>query len=395
MPWQEVSIVDQRCELVALARADGANRRELFRRFGVSAQTGYKWLRRAAAGDELVDRSRRPHRSPGRTAGEMEAAVLAVRDAHPSWGARKLAAVLARDGKTAPATSTVHAILQRHGRIVPPAGGAPASGRFERAAPNELWQMDFKGRFRLGNGRWCHPLTVVDDHSRYALALEACADETGATVRERLEPVFRRYGLPAAIFVDNGSPWGPSNAEQRWTRFAVWLVKLGVDLLHSRPYHPQSRGKNERFHRTLIAELLAFRPLADLAQAERAFADWRLVYNSERPHQALGQQVPASRYRTSPRAMPDRLPEVAYDSTETVRRVPASKDYIAFKGRLWKVPQAFRGELLALRPTAIDGCYDVYFAAHKIADIDLRSKPDHHAQPVNHVPEHASAMSPG
>lgn len=393
MPWQEVSIVDQRRELVALAAGDGANRRELFRRFGVSVPTGYKWLGRAAAGEDLVDRSRRPHHSPGQTAPELEAAVLAVRDAHPAWGARKLVAVLARTGWTPPAASTVHAILVRHGRIVAPAGGPRAEGRFERAAPNELWQMDFKGRFRLGNGRWCHPLTVVDDHSRYALCLEACAGETGSTVRGRLTPVFQRYGLPAAFFVDNGAPWG--SPEQHWTRFAVWLLKLGVDLLHSRPYHPQGRGKNERFHRTLIDELLAFRPLADLEAAQRAFASWRMVYNSERPHQALGQQVPASRYQPSPRPMPDPLPEVDYDSGEIVRTVPASKDYVAFRGRLWKVPQAFRGERVAIRPTAVDGCYGVYFAAHKIADIDLRQDQQHNAQPVNHVPEHATTMSPG
>jgi transposase InsO family protein len=379
MPWQEVSIVEQRREMVLLANMEGANRREVFRRFGVSAQTGYKWLGRVAAGAGLADRSRRPRHSPGQSAPELEAAILAVRDAHPSWGARKLAAVLVREGWVPPAASTVHGILQRNGRIVPPAGGAPAAGRFERPAPNELWQMDFKGRFRLGNGAWCHPLTVVDDHSRYALALEACTDETGATVRTRLTPVFHRYGLPAAMFVDNGTPWGSSNPEQRWTRFAVWLAKLGVELLHSRPYHPQSRGKNERFHRTLVAEVLDCRPLADLAQAQRAFAAWRSVYNSERPHQALDQQVPASRYRHSPRPMPDRIPEVAYDSGEIIRRVPTSKDYIAFKGRLWKVPRAFRGEQLAIRPNAVDGCYGVYFAAHKVADIDLRTKPHHNA----------------
>lgn len=255
MPWREVSVMEQRREFVGLAMQEGANRRELCRRFGISPETGYKWLGRWNAGDQaLADRSRRPHVSPLRSAAEIEALTLALRDAHPMWGARKLVRCLERDGHAAPAVSTVHAILVRHGRVPPPAGtpGQPYR-RFEKEAPNLLWQMDFKGRMPLVDGTVCHPLTAIDDHSRYALCLSACLDERSSTVQERLEATFRRYGLPDAIFVDNGSPWGDP-AGERWTRLGVWLLKLGVAVLHSRPYHPQSRGKNERFHRTMKAE---------------------------------------------------------------------------------------------------------------------------------------------
>jgi transposase InsO family protein len=296
--------------------------------------------------------------------------------------------LLQRDGIPPPAISTIHAILSRHGRVVQPAGGPPAHLRFEREAPNSLWQMDFKGWVRLADATLCHPLTVIDDHSRFSLCLDACADQRGGTVQSRLEKTFRRYGLPDAFFVDNGTPWGDPTG-QRWTRFGVWLLKLGVNVLHSRPYHPQSRGKNERFHRTLVAEVFALERFQDLAAVQRAFDRWREVYNFDRPHEALNQEVPGSRYRPSERAMPNRLPEVEYDESEIVRRVSTTKDYVSFRGRLWKVPMAFRGERLVIRPKADDGHYGIFFGSHEVASIDLNEPTT-----VSYVPEHLSAMSP-
>lgn len=389
MPWQEVSAMQQRREFVELASQEGANRRELCRRFGIHPDTGYKWLGRWTSGEELTDRSRRPRSSPGRTEVSIEERILTVRDAHPAWGARKIARCLERDGVACPAHATVHAILQRHGRITAPPGGGAAYLRFEMPEPNQLWQMDFKGHMPLSGGGRCHPLTVVDDHSRYNLCLAACADEQRGTVQNRLERTFRRFGLPDAFFVDNGKPWGDSSG-QHWTMLAVWLLKLGVRVLHSRPYHPQSRGKNERFHRTLKAEVFALQRFRDLAEVQRALDAWQTVYNFERPHQALGQEVPASRFRPSSRAMPDRLPEVEYDEHEIVRTVPATKGYIRFKGRLWRVPEAFGGERVALRPLDTDGRYGVFFAAHQIATIDLTNN-----ESVGDVSEQVSAMSQG
>jgi len=389
MPWREVSIVDQRREFVRLAMQEGVNRRELCRRFGIHPDTGYKWLARAAADEELVDRSRRPHTSPARTVAAIEQQVVAVRDAHPAWGARKIVRCLERDGIACPVRSTVHDILRRHGRIVASGGSASACQRFEKPAPNLLWQMDFKGHIPLSGGGRCHPLTIVDDHSRYAVGLEACANEQAATVQGRLEQVFRRYGLPEAFFVDNGTPWGDASG-QRWTRLGVWLLKLGIEVLHSRPYHPQSRGKSERFHRTLKAEVLALRRFHDLTELQRALDLWRMVYNLDRPHQALGQDVPASRYRASRRAMPVSLPAIEYDDGEIIRRVGTTKAYISFKGRLWKVPEAFCGEQLAIRPRQTDGHYSVCFGAHQVASIDLTQ-----SKCVGDVSGQVSVMSPG
>jgi transposase InsO family protein len=286
MPWREVSVMEQRREFVRLAMQEGANRRELCRRFGIHPDTGYKWLSRWQADQDLADRSRRPHSSPQRTDREIEKRILAVRDAHPAWGARKIVRCLERENQSSPTFSTVHEILRRSDRIKAPVGGAVASQRFEMLAPNLLWQMDFKGWVRLGNDAQCHPLTVVDDHSRYDLCLQACADQRGDTVRSRLELTFRRYGLPEAFFVDNGTPWGDPSGE-RWTRFSVWLLKLGINVVHSRPYHPQSRGKNERFHRTLKAEVFALRSFRDLAETQRAFDAWREVYNRASEHPSV------------------------------------------------------------------------------------------------------------
>lgn len=373
MPWHEVSVMDQRREFVRFSTQEGANRRELCRRFGISPDVGYKWLRRAFAGDgALADHSRRPHRSPNHCDAAVEARVLVVREAHPAWGARKIAHCLKRDGVEPPARSTVHEILRRHGLVRPAEHGHQGPyQRFEKEAPNLLWQMDFKGEMALADGASCYPLTVIDDHSRYALCIGACANQQSQTVQQQLTTTFRRYGLPQAFFVDNGSPWSdPSGAP--WTKLGVWLLKLGVDLWHSRPYHPQSRGKNERFHRTLKAEVFHMQRFGDLADLQCAFDRWRSVYNLQRPHEALDLDVPASRYRPSPRAMPDRLPEVEYDSHEIVRRVSTTKDYVSFKGRLWKVPKAFCGECLAIRPLTSDGGFGIFYGSHQIAAIDLR-----------------------
>jgi transposase InsO family protein len=382
--------MEQRREFVRLALQEGANRRELCRRFGISPDVGYKWLARWEAGDrELADHSRRPHASPVRSAAEVEARVLAVRDAHPAWGARKIARRLEWAGHEPPAFSTVHEILRRHGRIMPPVRPPGAYQRFERPAPNLLWQMDFKGWIVLADEARCYPLTMVDDHSRFALCIAACGNEKRSTVQSRLESTFQRYGLPEAFFVDNGPPWSGSSGEH-WTRLRVWLLKLGIDVIYSRPYHPQSRGKNERFHRSLKAEVFAMERFRDLVDVQRALDRWRAIYNFERPHEALDQNVPASRYRPSTRAMPDRLPEVEYDDHEIMRTVPTSKDYVSFKGRRWIVPRAFRGERVAIRPLTGDGRYGIFFGAHQIAEIDLTK-----SKSVSDVSEQVSAMSPG
>lgn len=371
MPWQEVSTMSLRREFVMLARQEGANVRELCRRFGISPKTGYKWLGRyaAAGASALAERSRRPQASPRRTGQALERAILELRDRHPAWGARKLYRRLADLGwRALPAPSTVHAILVRAGRIAPAASLAHQPWqRFEHATANALWQMDFKGHFRLPGSR-CHPLTVLDDHSRFSLCLQACPDEQGATVRERLSATFRRYGLPVALLIDNGAPWG-GGARYPYTPLVAWLIRLGIRVLHARPYHPQTLGKDERFHRTLKAEVLR-EGFADLAGVQRRFDRWRAIYNFERPHEALEMQTPASRYTASLRAYPEPLPAIEYAPGDVVRRVQ-QQGFIAYRGRHFRIGKAFTGCPVAVRPTLVDGRFDVFFCHQKIAHIDL------------------------
>ena len=207
-------MVSLRYEFVRLAEREGANIRELCRRFTISPPTAYKWLSRyaqeGAAG--LADRSRRPRGSPRRTAAALEQAVLGIREEHPAWGGRTIRKVLLdRDGGPVPSPSTITAILRRHDRIAIAERAQRDWQRFEHPRPNDLWQMDFKGHFPTGVGR-CHPLTIVDDHSRFAIGLQACADERTGTVQERLRDIFRVYGLPERLLMDNGSPWGSDAA---------------------------------------------------------------------------------------------------------------------------------------------------------------------------------------
>jgi transposase InsO family protein len=374
MPWRELTVTDQREEFVKLALAPGANISELCRRFGIARSCGHKWVGRYLAEGRtgLDDRSRRPHGSPLQTSAAVEADVLRIRDeGENAWGGRKIAHVMRKEGAAVvPAASTITQILRRHGKLEQRAGEHPGPHqRFERKVPNELWQMDFKGHFALSRGR-CHPLTMIDDHSRYALCAQACGNEQDRPTRERLVEVFRRFGLPDAMLMDNGSPWGDSGGG-RFTAFSVWLMRLGIRVSHGRFLHPQTQGKNERLHRTMKAEI-ALDCLRDLEECQRAFDRWRHVYNHRRPHQALGMATPSDRYRPSERRYPERLPPIEYGSGDTVRKADQEGD-IRFKGRRLRLGRPFRGEPIAVRPTTEDGLFSIHFGTHRIGTVDLRA----------------------
>lgn len=377
MAWQEVvTTMSFRREIVTLANRPDANIREISRRFNVSPKTIYKWRSRyKERGEEgLQDRSRRPHQSPNRSGKEIESKVLKVRDSHPAWGARKIGARLKAIGeKVVPVDSTIHEILCRHQRIDAQESAKHRGWqRFEHAEPNQLWQMDFKGWFRVGGGGvQCHPLTILDDHSRYVVCLQACANERTQTVQFHMTETFRRYGLPQRMTMDNGSPWG-NDAEHRYTPLTVWLIRLGIGISHSRPYHPQTQGKDERFHRTLKAEVLRGRSFGDIAEAQQCFDKWLPIYNHERPHQAIGMAVPSSRYQISWREFPAALPVIEYRSRDEVRRVQ-EKGHVRYKGNRIVLGKAFHGYPVAFRPTTQEGILDVYFCQHRITQVDMKN----------------------
>lgn len=374
MPWKANSVESLRLEFVLFAQHEDCDMQQLCKRYGIAGKTGYKWIARYQAEGEkgLCDHSRRPHHSPNKTPDSLEEAVLKVRRDHEAWGGRKIKKVLVRRGySVVPAPSTITDILRRHGRLdLQESEKHHAWKRFEREMPNRLWQMDFKGHFALANRQRCHPLTVVDDHSRFAVGLQACGNEQMETVQSQLTGIFRHYGLPEAMVMDNGSPWGYGRDQEAFTELGVWLIRLGVRVLHSGLGHPQTHGKNERFNRTLKVELLQGRLFRDLEHCQRCFDQWRHGYNLERPHEALGMKTPAECYQPSDRSFPESLGAIEYGPEDIVRKVQW-KGEIHFRNRTFLIGRAFHGYPVALRATKEAGVWDVYFCHQRITQIDL------------------------
>lgn len=375
MSWKACTVMSERRELVGLYESGGVTLSELSRRFGVSRKTAYKWVHRHEVEGEsgLSDRCRRPQSSPGKTSDSMESQIVELRRCHPAWGSRKLRLVLSGRGvKELPSASTITTILRRHGMIsVEASRQREPWQRFEKASANELWQMDFKGHFGMGNGERCHPLTVLDDHSRYCVVLQACANERGTTVKSALITTFRKHGMPWKMLMDNGPPWG-FEASNPWTSLTVWLLRLGVRVSHGRPYHPQTQGKEERFHRTLKDEVLRWHQFADLGACSARFSQWREVYNHQRPHQALNFEVPARRYQASPRSYPETLPALEYLDGDEVRKV--YDGWISLRGRDWRIGRGFDGEAVAVRRTTQDGEQEVWYAGQCVGMLRERDK---------------------
>jgi len=375
MPWSVETVVAQRLEFCRLAVAEelGVSFVELCRRYGIKPKTGYKWVARyrleGAAG--LVDRSRRPRWSPAQTAPEMEQLVCEVRREHRTWGGRKIRGVLERRGyRGVPAPSTITDILRRNDLLDQPQSQAGGFTSFEAEAPNDLWQMDFKGWIETGTGR-CDPFDILDDHSRFNLILHASADQQETTVRHLLWEVFETYGLPKRVLCDNGTPWGNNQPGYRWTSLGVWLVDLGVGMVHSRPGHPQTLGKDERFHRTLGLEVISTRPSWDShQQLQSAFDRWRPIYNHQRPHDSLNGAVPADRYQPSARSMPTRIEPVDYPPGYQTRKVDAAAR-ISYQGTLYKIGKAFTGQTVGIIPTTQDGILQIVYRHQPIRTINL------------------------
>ncbi len=373
MPWAERHRMSLREEFVHLVESEQVSMTELCRRFQISRKTGYKWVHRfqaeGAAG--LTDRSRRPHQVHYQVPEPTQEFLLAERRQHPAWGARKLRQRASVEGLLAvPACSTITALLKRAGLLVPTTPATSSAWqRFEHPAPNDLWQMDFKGPLAT-RAAPCHALTILDDHSRFNLCLQALPSQRREPVQTTLVQIFRQYGLPNRLLTDNGSPWGHSS-DQPYTVLTVWLLRVGIRISHSRPYHPQTMGKDERFHGSLTREVLAQAQWRDAAHLQQALDRWRQVYNHVRPHEALELAVPGSRYQPSLRAYPETLPPIEYDTGVTVRKVQ-QKGEVHFRGQVFEVSRAFRGYPVGITPTTEEGRYEIRFCHHKIKTIDIR-----------------------
>lgn len=367
MPWRTTKVSEQRMQFVIRAASRKEPLSALCREFGISRPTGYLWRGRYERCRTLTavgELSRRPHRCPSRTDPGKAQRVVALRQ-QTGWGAKKLQVLLAEEGISLP-VRTIHRLVQRGGLLNEAAHG-PAPGRFERSEPNQLWQMDSKGKYPLPNGE-CHPLCILDDHSRYAVGLYALPTLSGERAQACLVETFRRYGLPEAMLMDRGNLWwSPWNG---WglTRLSVQLIEQGIRLLYGRVCHPQTQGKVERFHRTLGAELRHRGVPADFAHWPAVLAEVRFSYNHQRPHEALGMQRPAQRYRPSPRSYAERVRAWEYPEGSEVRRLN-SRGMLYEQGRRWFVCESLAGQ--SVRVERFDGKLLVSYRHMYIREVDL------------------------
>lgn len=371
MPWRRMDVGEERMRFVVRAVSGGGSLAGLCREFGISRPTGYLWRGRyeqTGSLTEVCERSRRPQRSPGRTAEAIAQQVVALRE-QTGWGARKLHVLLRDEQGLTIAVRTIHRILERHGLVQEDAHG-PAPDRFERSEPNELWQMDSKGKYPLSDGE-CHPLSILDDHSRYAVGLYALPELRGEKAYPCLVETFRRYGVPQAMLMDRGTLWWSCWNGWGLTRLSVRLIEQGIRLLYGRVRHPQTQGKVERFHRTL-GEALRHRGVPRrFAEWPAALAEFRSSYNERRPHEALGMRRPAERYQPSPRSYQERVQEWEYPAGSEVRRLN-SQGMLSEQGRRWFVCEALAGQ--RARVERFDGKLLVSYRHMYVREVDLERR---------------------
>jgi len=368
---ERVKMVVEDLEAVRGSKAD------LARRYGVSRKTLHKWLQRFAAGswEALKDRSRAPHFHPNALRPEVVDWILELKRKHPFWGAPKLRQkLLERYGEDSPAESTVSAVLKRHGLSHSVGRGrraTPSTQPLGHAhAPNDVWTVDFKGDFALGDGTRCFPLTVCDACSRYFLEIKAYGSTArGEQVQQAFIPLFREFGLPLAIRSDNGTPFA-SHGLGGLTQLSAWWVRLGIGLERIEPAHPGQNGRHERAHRTLKQET-ASPSAANLPAQQEAFVRFAREFNWERPHEGLGQKTPATVYQTSPRPFPERLPEPREYPADWPRRRVSPCGRTKWNGVLVPVTLALRGEEIGFQPVG-NGLWAVYFEHLRLGIFDER-----------------------
>ncbi len=372
----ETNAMDERARFARDCLAGQWSMTELCERYGVTRPTGYKWLARYRAGgeDTLVDRSRAPHHSPHRTAADLEMLVLAARQQY-GWGAKKLLQVLRtrHPDRAWPARSTLHALLERHGLVRKQRRQRrwthPGAAPVHTEAPNQVWPADFKGQFKTGDGRYCYPLTVTDHFSRTLLACRGLPSVRTACTQPVFRALFREVGLPEAIRTDNGTPFA-STGIHGLSALNVWWMQLGI--VHQRivPASPQENGQHERMHRELKRETT--RPAAASARAQqRRFDDFRQRYNTERPHEGIGDRTPASLWTASARAYPERLTPPCYPAHVEVRRVSTAGTF-RLRSRQPFLSQVLRGEDVGLEEVG-DGIWNIVYYRTLLGKIDERT----------------------
>jgi transposase InsO family protein len=346
MPFKETRVMDERIRFVLRALDRDCSFSFLCKEFGISRPTGYLWLRRyreVGSVLSLREHSRRPHHSPRKSPEELEDRVVILRLAY-GWGARKLRELLVSEGFTV-SESTINRILKSFGLCHEREVSGLATKRFERKSPNQLWQMDFKGPYKISRGH-CIPLTILDDHSRYAVGAFALSNQRGSSVRRCLISSFKRYGLPEAMLIDHGVPWWSPNGHGL-TWLAVAIIKQGIHLIFSGIRHPQTQGKIERFHRTLDEKIKFWGRPQTLNEWRSTLNSFVEEYNHIRPHDSLDMQVPASRFHPSPHPYQQQPPEWEYPSGAIVKKLNP-QGCIDYKRNRYFVSEALAHEYVQL-----------------------------------------------
>jgi transposase InsO family protein len=377
MPWKECSVMDERLRFVAKL-LEGESMTDVCREFGISRKTGYKIFARYkdSGAEALTDRSRRPVRYANQLPGQIEDLIVTLKREKPNWGARKIRELLVRrlDGDVRiPAKSTIHAVLHRHGLVKVigrPRHRATGTPLSSGAAPNELWCVDFKGEFKLGNGHYCYPLTATDHASRFLLLCEALDSTREDPAITAFEQLFLERGLPAAIRSDNGVPFASPNALFNLSKLSVWWLRLGIAIERIRPGHPQQNGRHERMHLTLKKEATRPPGMNSLQQQARFDAFVR-EFNTERPHEALAMKTPAELYAASPRPYRG-LPAVTYPLHDRDVVVTACGRICMHRKRI-NLSTVLAGQRVGIKEVD-EGIWIVSFMHYDLGYIDLEQK---------------------
>lgn len=370
MAWNERTKAEMRTEFVKCVLEGKETKAALCRKYDISRPTGDKWIARYQHDGSLSELSRKPHNIANKIPEDMESTIVSYRQQYPVFGAAKIRQIMINDGiQSPPCVKTINNVFHRHNLITKAASQAATPYvRFSKSRPNEMWQADYKGHFQMEDATRCHPLNIIDDHSRFNLCCEAQRTETFQELQPVMIRLFQEYGMPETFLCDNGNPWGTSQTVG-FTSFEVWMMELGILVLHGRPLHPQTQGKDESFNRSFTRECLKLHTFHDLQDAQKKFDDYRQLYNNVRPHHALELTVPNAHYERSQRVYPEQIDPWEYDSGYRVAKVKDT-GYINIRGQGYFLSEAFRGKQIGIRESHIAGQLTLEFRQFIIARLD-------------------------
>ena len=369
MPWKDKTVEEIRKEFLESVKAD-SNMSKVCREFGITRATGYKWLKRYEEDASLKDKSRRPNVTANKTPEEKELLIIEARSLHPGWGATKIKVMLENKGYEMPCTKTVNNILNRYNCISKEESlKHKAFIRFEKDRCNEMWQTDFKGEFKMQNGKYCYPLDIFDDHSRFVIKIKP-SESTANLVIPTFKEAFYEFGMPNSVLSDNGAQF--AGFRQGYTQFEKWLMDHDILPIHGRIKHPQTQGKIERFHRAMNQELLKFYTPKDIADAEKVFDEWRDCYNNERPHEALNNKRPSDIYVPSDRIYRDQIEKYEYGGQYHVIKVN-SWGYVRFDKWQIYLSETMIDEYIEFRPNPVADTFIACYRNFAIGEFDVHT----------------------